>query len=68
LEAASKELNFPEYVQYQPHVNDLFFVLSALIISLLAIYQYLFGFQYILKYLAKENITNPLGSLSLKDK
>jgi len=33
-------------------------VLSGFIISLLAIYQYFFGFQHILNYIAKENIIN----------
>lgn len=34
-------------------------ILAGLIISLLAIYQYLFGFQHILEYIAKEKITDP---------
>lgn len=34
-------------------------VLTALIISLLAIYQYLFGFQHILDYMSREKIIDP---------
>lgn len=34
-------------------------VFSGLLISLLAIYQYLFGFQHILDYVNKNNINNP---------
>jgi O-antigen ligase len=34
-------------------------VLSGLLVSLLAIYQYFFGFQHLADYVAKENISNP---------
>lgn len=34
-------------------------VLSGFLISLLSIYQYLFGFKHLLGYLAKENISDP---------
>jgi len=34
-------------------------ILTGAIISLLAIYQYLFGFSHLLNYIAKEKITNP---------
>ena len=34
-------------------------VIAGLIISLAAIYQYFFGFQHLLNYIAKQKITNP---------
>ena len=36
-------------------------VLAGLVISLLAIYQYFFGFQHILDYISKERITEPFA-------
>jgi len=41
---------------------------AAFIISLLAIYQYFFGFQHTLKYLAQEKITNPFVLDYIKSK
>ena len=35
--------------------------LAGLVISLLAIYQYFFGFQHVLNYISKEKITNPFA-------
>ncbi|MDP3732793.1 MAG: O-antigen ligase family protein [Candidatus Omnitrophota bacterium] len=36
-------------------------ILAGFIISLLAIYQYFFGFQHILDYMSKEKVTNPFA-------